>query len=124
MNMKRSIIHLLILAIFTFSFVSCYYDNAEALYPTLNTSCDTTNVTYSVTLVPILNSSCTGCHSGSSPSGNISLTSLAEVQAITSSGLLMNSLKGTAVPIMPPSGSLPPCKIEQFQIWIRIGMPN
>ena len=122
--MKRLTILLVTLVIFSLFFVSCYYDNAEALYPTLNTSCDTTNVTYSGTLVPILNDNCTGCHSGPNPSGSISLTSLAGLQVQASSGLLMNSLKGTGVPIMPPSGSLPPCKIEQFQIWIRIGMPN
>ena len=122
--MKRLTILLVTLVIFSLFFVSCYYDNAEALYPTLNTSCDTTNVTYSVTLVPILNDNCTGCHSGPNPLGSISLTSLASLQAQASSGLLMNSLKGTGVPIMPPSGSLLPCKIEQFQIWIRIGMPN
>lgn len=105
-------------------FISCYYDNEEALYPALSTSCDTTNVTYNGTIDPILNSYCTGCHSGSLPSGGITLTDYASVAALASSGALMNALTGNGVPLMPPSGSLSPCKIGQFQIWIRDGAPN
>jgi hypothetical protein len=122
--MKRLIISSTILAIFLLFFISCYYDNEEALYPTLSTSCDTTNVTYSGTIVPILNSYCIGCHSGSLPSGGITLTSYTNVQALASTGALMNALTGNGVPLMPPSGSLSPCKIGQFEIWIRNGMPN
>lgn len=124
MNMKRLIIPIVTLVVFSLFFVSCYYDNAEALYPTLNTSCDTTNVTYSGTLVPILTDNCTGCHGGPNPSGSVSLTSLASVKAQASGGMLMKALNGTGVPVMPQSGSLPSCKIDQFRIWIRIGMPD
>jgi hypothetical protein len=120
--MKRLYIIIAIVPIFSLFFVSCYYDNEEALYPALNTSCDSTNVTFSGTIVPILSDNCTSCHSGSMPSGSISLTSLSSVQTIASSGLLMNSLKGNGVQIMPPSGSLSTCKTGQFQIWIRNGM--
>lgn len=122
--MKRLLVSLATIAIFSLFFVSCYYDNEEALYPTLNNSCDTTNVTYSSTITPILNSYCTGCHSGSPPSGGITLTSYASVQALASSGMLMNALTGNGVPIMPLSGSLSTCRIAQFQIWIRNGMLN
>jgi hypothetical protein len=124
MNMKRLITLITTTIIFLFIVVSCYYDNEEALYPTLNNSCDTTNVTFSATITPLLNSYCTTCHSGSPPSGGISLTSYASVQAQASSGMLMNALKGNGVPIMPISGSLPVCKIELFKIWIRNGMLN
>jgi cytochrome c5 len=122
--MKRLLIPFIIVTIFLFFVVSCYYDNEEALYPALNNSCDTTNVTFSATITPILNSYCTTCHSGSPPSGGITLTSYATVQAQASSGMLMNALNGKGVPIMPLSGSLSACKIEQFKIWIRNGMLN
>jgi hypothetical protein len=110
--------------IFVIFIVSCYYDNQEALYPTLSSSCDTTNVTYSLTLVPILSSNCTGCHGVSSPSGSISLTSYSNVQTVAASGLLMNALKGKGVLIMPPSGAISACRINQFQVWINKGMLN
>jgi hypothetical protein len=124
MHIKRLIISLLTIAIFSLFFFSCYYDNEEALYPSLNNTCDTTNVTFSGTITPILSSNCTGCHSASAPSGSISLTSFSSVQTVASSGLLMNALKGNGVPIMPVSGSLSACSIAQFQIWIKNGMLN
>ena len=120
--MKRYFLPLFILAVILF--VSCYYDNVEALYPSLNSSCDTTNVTYSGTLVPILNNNCTGCHGTSSPSGSISLTSYTNFQTVAASGLLINALKGNGVSIMPPSGALSTCRINQFQVWITKGMLN
>jgi hypothetical protein len=110
--------------IFVIFISSCYYDNEEALYPSLNTVCDTTNVTYSLTIASLLNNNCTSCHSGSVPSGAIVLSSYANVQTVAASGLLLNAIKGNGVPIMPPSGSLSSCKINQFQIWIRNGMLN
>jgi cytochrome c5 len=122
--MKRIYISIVVAVIFSFFFVSCYYDNEEALYPTLSNTCDTTNVTYSGKIAPILNNSCTGCHSGSIPSGSILLTNFASVQTIASSGLLMNALNGNGVNVMPPSGSLPACNKTQFQIWVTAGIPN
>jgi hypothetical protein len=120
--MKRYFLPVFI--IFVLFIGSCYYDNEEALYPSFNSSCDTTTVTYSLTLAPILSNNCTGCHGSTSPSGSISLTSYANVQTVASSGLLMNALKGKGVSLMPPSGSLSTCRIKQFQAWINKGMLN
>jgi hypothetical protein len=103
---------------------SCYYDNEEALYPSYNTSCDTINVTYSGTIAPLLSNNCTSCHSGSAPSGSITLTSYSNVQALASSGMLMNALTGHGVSLMPPSGTLTVCKKTQFKVWINNGFLN
>ena len=120
--MKRYSLPLFIIVVIFFA--SCYYDNEEALYPSLNSSCDTTNVTYSGTIAPLLSNNCTSCHSGGAPSGSISLTSYTSVQASAANGTLMNALKGTGVPAMPPSGSLTACKITQVRIWIKNGILN
>jgi hypothetical protein len=122
--MKRFIIPVATIAIFLLFFVSCYYDNEEALYPTLSNACDTTIVTYSGTIAPVLSSYCTTCHGGSVPSGGISLTSYSAVQTMASSGMLIKALTGNGVPVMPLSGTLPACKLSQFQIWIRNGILN
>ncbi len=122
--MKRLYITIATVFVFLLFFVSCYYDNEEALYPTLNNSCDTTNVTFSGTIAPVLNNNCTSCHSGSIPSGNISLASYAGVQTVASNGTIMNALNGTGVPKMPPSGSLSSCNIGQILIWIKNGTPD
>ena len=124
MSMKRFIIPASTIAIFLMFFASCYYDNEEALYPTLSNACDTTNVTYSGTIAPVMSSYCTTCHGGSVPSGGISLTGYSAIQTVASSGLLMNALTGNGVPVMPLSGTLPACKLSQFKIWIRNGMLN
>jgi hypothetical protein len=123
--MKRKNIYFIItIAIFAVLIVSCYYDSEEALYPSLNSSCDTTNVTFTATIVPILNGNCTSCHSGSVPSGGILLTSYSVVQPYVANGTLMNALTGTGVPKMPPSGALTDCRINQFRIWIKNGSLN
>lgn len=122
--MKRFIIPVATIAIFLLFFVSCYYDNEEALYPTLSNACDTTIVTYSGTIAPVLSSYCTTCHGGSVPSGGISLTSYSAVQTMASSGMLIKALTGNGVPVMPLSGTLPACRLSQFQIWIRNGILN
>ncbi len=98
-------------------------------YGALNESCgeicDTINpVTFSGTIWPVIQSTCTGCHSGNNPSGNVLLASYNNVAVVASSGLLMNSLKGAGVTRMPPSGSLSQCKIRQFELWVNNGFPN
>ena len=87
--------------------------------------CDTVSpVTFSGTIWPVIQSTCTGCHSGTSPSGNVLLTSYNNVAVIASSGLLINSLKGAGVPKMPPAGSFSACKIRQFELWVDNGYLN
>jgi hypothetical protein len=88
--------------------------------------CDTINpVTFSGTIWPIIQTSCTGCHSGASPSGNVLLGSYSNVSTVASSGLLIKSLNGTGVPRrMPPVGSFSACRIRQFEIWVNNGFLN
>lgn len=87
--------------------------------------CDTINpVTFSGAIWPVIQSTCTGCHSGTSPSGNVLLTSYTNVAAAASGGLLINSLKGTGVIRMPPAGSFSACRIRQFEIWVENGFSN
>lgn len=87
--------------------------------------CDTINpVTFSGTIWPVIQTSCLGCHSGTSPSGNINLGSYAAVSVQAGNGMLIKSLKGDGVPKMPPAGSFSPCRIRQFEIWVSNGFQN
>jgi hypothetical protein len=87
--------------------------------------CDTINpVTFSVNIWPVIQATCTGCHSGTAPSGNIPLASYNNVAAIASNGLLMKSLNGIGVTKMPPAGSFSACRIRQFEIWMKNGFLN
>src|SRR2546426_620660 len=64
-------------------FSACTYSNLEKLHPktgigSAGSACDTTiTISYVNDIVPIMNSSCgaqnTGCHTSSSPNGNVVL---------------------------------------------------
>ena len=106
------------------SLSSCYYDKSEELYG--KGSCDTTSVTYSTSISPIINRDCSSCHSGGSPSAGISLYDYTSVKNyMTSSRLvLMGYVKqdGTASN-MPKGGSkISTCEINKLEAWVNQGM--
>lgn len=97
----------------------------------LNTSncsnnCDTTLFTYSGAVLPTLQSSCIGCHSGTAPSGNIDLSTYANVRTVALSGQLIGVISHSpGFPQMPKGGNkLPECKITQIRKWIDAGAAN
>ena len=88
--------------------------------------CDTVNYTFNAYILPIIQTNCTGCHSGGSPSANLPITNYSETVALVNDGSLMHSLHGTGgYSIMPKNTSgLQSCKITQIQKWINDGAPN
>jgi hypothetical protein len=89
-------------------------------------ACDTLSVTYSGTIAPLLQSRCTSCHSGSTPSAGINLTQW----SVASQRAMDGSLEG-AVRHLPTFTAMPPlgpqlnaCRIRQIQLWISQGAPN
>ena len=74
---------------------SCYYDSEEFLYPQLSTSCDTTQVTYSGSIKPLLNMYCLTCHSQTSApalGANINLEDFNGLKYEADHGFLMGGL--------------------------------
>lgn len=91
-----------------------------------STDCDTTNVTYTATLKPLLDLWCTGCHGGASPAAGISLGSYNELSAVADGGRLIGAIRHQAgfYP-MPKGGSfLSECQIREFELWISLGKPQ
>jgi hypothetical protein len=104
-------------------FPSCYYGKEQTLYPFVK--CDTTNVTYSQTIVPVLNSNCVVCHYAGNPNSPFPLTTWDEVQVVVTDGKLIPSLDHTGPYPMPKGGSmLDDCTIQKFKIWVNHGAPN
>jgi len=108
----------------------CYYDNEEELYPNVP-DCDTTNVTYSGTIWPIISSNCTSCHSGSAPQGNRHLDDYASISAAAlvpagQPGSLYGAISHHPDNSpMPKNGTkLSDCKIAQVKAWIDAGVPD
>ncbi len=125
--MKRLFLYFVTIVTIIIAVSSCFYDNEEALYPTLNSTCDTTNVTFSGKVVPILQNNCLSCHSNAmaqSAGNNIALENYADVSSQAS--LISTSINPTgAISPMPKNGSkLKACLITTFDIWVRIGKPN
>lgn len=107
------------------SLPGCYYDKEELLYPD-GQNCDTTNVSYSTVVAPILQTRCTGCHGGAFPSAGINLTTHQNVVTYAEVGSLVGSIKhNQGFSPMPKSApKIPQCEINRISAWVNQGMPN
>lgn len=88
--------------------------------------CDTTNVTFSGAIWPMIELNCTGCHSGPQPSGNIPLTDYNSVVVQANNGKLFGAVNHDPgfKPMPRNAPKLVDCKIDQIRIWIENGTPN
>jgi cytochrome c553 len=102
----------------------CYYDKEEILYP--NTACDTSNITFSLSVAPVLNANCVGCHGGNTPSAAIRLDTYAGVKQQADNGRLLGTVTHAAsYSPMPKGGAkLSDCNIAKIRKWIAAGSPN
>ena len=119
---------IVILGLITFV-SSCYYDSKEELYPYLNTNCDTTNISFSNSVIPVLQINCLGCHSNSAAvesGGGIFLEDYSNVKALGENGILMgsvNQLDGYK-PMPENTGKIDDCSILILNMWIEQGYPQ
>jgi mono/diheme cytochrome c family protein len=83
-------------------------------------SCDTVNVTYPGSVVPIFEEYCNDCHSGAQPSGNLDLTDYEQVSFIAENGALVGAIRHLpGYSPMPQGGDmLEECLIRTIEIWI------
>lgn len=90
------------------------------------TTCDTIDVSFAENVFPIISANCTGCHSGSEPSGGIYLTNYTEISNQSLNGELLNAIKWNGlVENMPyDNDQLSDCKISIIELWINNGAPN
>ncbi len=88
--------------------------------------CVATNVSFITTVLPILKTNCTGCHSGATPSAGIDLSSYASVKIYASNGQLMGSINHTTgyKPMPSSTSKLADCEISQIKAWVSEGMLN
>jgi mono/diheme cytochrome c family protein len=88
--------------------------------------CDTTFVSYATFVAPVIKTNCVGCHSGASPSGNISLNSHAAVQSFAFNGRLLGAITWAYgyKPMPQGTNKLSDCKINKIKAWINDGAQN
>lgn len=85
--------------------------------------CDEDVFTFSGAVEPIIQNNCVGCHSGSNPSGGISLTTYNEIYSHVSSGQLYGAINHESgyVPMPYNLPKLSDCKVNQVKQWIDNG---
>lgn len=106
---------------------ACYYDNEEYLYPVIDSSCDTINVTFSGTISGIMNDYCWSCHSNSTAANfgnNILLENYSDVKSQSQKVLGAISHESGFSPMPKGSAKLNDCLITQFGIWVDHGAPD
>lgn len=110
--------------------MGCYNDNRTVIYPdpNNNTGCDTSNVTYSGTIQPIIAQNCStsGCHDADFIAGGYNMTTYDGFLHAVQSGKLIGSIKHESGYIaMPQSGGfLSDCQINQIVAWVNAGAQN
>ena len=117
-------------------FTGCYNDKYDKLYPatTANTTtCDTTTITYSHDIQPIISANCfspgNGCHdaAGSSTSG-YDYTNFSVLQSNALAGWVVSDINFAPTRghnNMPKNGTqLSACDINKVTRWVNEGAPN
>ena len=97
-----------------------------ALNNSCDAGCDTTNVTFSQSIFPIVQNFCLGCHNAPSPGGGVYLRNYADIKTVVDNGKLWGSINhDPGFFAMPLGGNkLSNCDLATFKIWINNGAPN
>ena len=128
MGIRNKQVIILFIGIFLFS--ACYYDKKDQVYPqVVVTTCDTTNITYAVTVTNILNANCNSCHGTASANvsgGGILLSTYASVKPYVTNGKLINSVlqNGQASAMPKNMAKLDQCTINKLTLWVNKGALN
>lgn len=104
-------------------FQSCYYDNEEELYPGVE-ECDTTNITYSGTVVPLMDSyNCISCHGSSFPQGNVVLDNYDDLKVVVDNGRFWGAINhDDGYSSMPQNlPKMDDCDLRKIRVWIDDG---
>lgn len=102
----------------------CYYDNEQSLYGE-GGGCDTTSISYSQDIVPILDDQCYGCHDAASFTVSGSQFDTYDLLQPYSGidGSLLLRINDVDSP-MPPNGLMDDCLRSKIEAWVKAGAPN
>lgn len=103
---------------------SCVSNVEEELYPP--ETCDTTQVTYSGTIAPIIELNCYACHEGEQSVSGIPLNGYNNLKAMVDAGRLVGSLRHLDgfSPMPQNASALPECELLKIEKWVDDGAPD
>lgn len=119
----RNPIALVLLAVML-AVAGCYYDKSEVLSPQRSAPCDTTAVTFSRSVAPLLSMQCAGCHSNAnapSSGDNIRLEKYADVKAQLTKVLGSVEWKNDFSAMPKDGAKMSDCQIRMLRIWADAG---
>jgi len=124
-NRLSAFLPILTVLMLTIQLSSCYYDNEEEVYPDSG-GCDTTNVTYSGSVAPVLQANCNACHSGNGPSAGIVTDNYTDLLTVVNSGQFKGAINhSSGYSAMPKNApKLSDCNLSKINKWIDAGAPN
>jgi mono/diheme cytochrome c family protein len=111
-------------------FWRCNYDNEESLYGKPSSVCDTTNVTYSKSVQPIIQTWCLACHSNQQVAqgagGGNHLEGYSNLRIFALNGRLLGAVEHLPgySPMPKYSNKLNSCDLAKIRIWVNKGAPN
>jgi hypothetical protein len=103
---------------------SCVSHVEEELYPP--ESCDTTQVTYSGTIAPIIELNCYSCHQGDHSISGIPLDGYDNLKAMVDAERLIGALRHLEgfSPMPQNAPALPECELLKIEKWVDDGAPE
>lgn len=108
---------------------ACVYQNEEELYPENGQACDTAGVTFSKTVLPVLQANCFVCHSASehvASGGSLNLEDFPMLRSLAVNGHLYGSITHNPlfIPMPKNRAKLDSCSIAKIKAWIDKGAPD
>jgi hypothetical protein len=103
----------------------CSKESADRLAGSTST-CDTTDVSYSKQILPILQDNCYSCHQGSAASSGIDLSNFTILQEHVKNGDLASAVThtGSVTPMPYEEPMLPSCEVNTIVAWVNQGALN
>lgn len=123
-SMKNTLLILGLMTLLTTLQTGCYYDNEEDLYGESGGGvCDTTAVSFSDDVQPVINTNCVSCHAPGGQQESVPLTNYLEIKTYADNGKLVERTNNSSLP-MPPTGVMVECNLDIIKAWVNAGTPN
>jgi cytochrome c5 len=85
-------------------------------------ACDTVNVSYTKTILPLLEKHCLGCHAAAIRTAGVNLSGYNNVKFYAGNTLLVGvSSRQRGFVAMPPAGPISDCEMRVIRAWVEQG---
>ena len=114
---------ILLFATLGFVLIQCESENFQDKYGDVVPDCDTTAVSFSTDIEPIMAEYCVSCHNTASPFGGLDLSIYSGVKSAADNGDLADRITRSSSDAlkMPPGENLGDCNINTIIAWVDQG---